>query len=67
VPQHLPRERRRGHTIKDDCGTCWWRDQCKHGFRAAGQTHGDQPFADVHKRQLFGPNLWVISSEIHVR
>ena len=36
MPQHLPRERRRGHTIKDDCGTCSWRDQCKHGFRAAG-------------------------------
>lgn len=36
-------------------------------FVQPGQTHGDQPFADVHKRQLFGPNLWVISSEIHVR
>ena len=29
-------------------------------FVQPGQTHGDQPFADVHKRQLFGPNLWVI-------
>ena len=36
-------------------------------FVQPGQTHGDQPFADVHERQLLGPNLWVISSEFHVR
>jgi hypothetical protein len=34
-------------------------------FVQPGQTHGDQPFADVLERQLLG--LWVISSDIHVR
>jgi hypothetical protein len=37
-------------------------------FVQPGQTHGEsQPFAEVLERQLLGPNLWVISSEIHVR
>ena len=36
-------------------------------FVQPGQTHGDQPFAEVHERQLLGPNLCVLTSEIHVR
>lgn len=33
-------------------------------FVQPGHTHGEsQPFADVHERQLLGPNLWENSSE----